>query len=62
MNEEEIRVATKEGDAVATKESHGGPWHIGYPWGDKRFYGTRSEVRREMIADIRKAQQEVTNG
>ena len=45
-----VTVPTHLGDAEATKSRPGSFWHIGYPWGDAWFSGTRAEVRREMRA------------
>lgn len=48
---------TAHGIAEATKSMGEDFWHIGYPWGDARFAGTRHELRREMrrtIAEVEK--------
>ena len=41
-------IDTIHGLAEATKDPGDDFWHIGYPWGDDRFAGTRIELRREM--------------
>lgn len=46
-----VIIETSLGNAEAVSTG-AGEWHIGYPWGDQRFYGTRSEVQREMRQTI----------
>jgi hypothetical protein len=51
----EIRIETNLGAAVAVPQSDAfeEEWLISTPWGDRRFYGTPGEVRREMEQMIR---------
>ena len=44
---------TDDGLAEATKDAQGEPWEIAYPWGDDRFYGTKSEVEKRMRKRIK---------
>lgn len=41
---------TDTGMMVAIKDGRNEPWHIAYPEGDDRFYGSISEVRARMRA------------
>lgn len=44
----EVRLPTDKGDAVATKDAQGEPWHIAMPTGDSFFYGPAPAAVREM--------------
>ena len=43
-----IKLRTSDGDGEATKSASGEPWHVCLPEGDFRFYGSVSEVKREI--------------
>lgn len=43
-----IKLRTIDGDGEATKSGTGEAWHIMLPAGDFRFYGSSSEVKREI--------------
>ncbi len=51
--QQEVTVDVDGGEtATATKEAPSEPWEIFYPWGGDRFYGTVTEVRARMQAEI----------
>ena len=59
MDTSVIVKATPEGNAEARKESARGPWHIAYPWRDKRYYGTQASVEQRMVREIKRYEAQV---
>lgn len=53
-----IKIPTSQGEAIATRDSARDPWHIQYPWGDDRFYGSMSETATRMQAHIDRCEAE----
>ncbi len=53
MKVQRVEMETDDGLAEATKDAQGEPWEIAYPWGDDRFYGTKSEVEKRMRKRIK---------
>ncbi len=43
-----IKLRTSDGDGEATKRASGEAWHVCLPEGDFRFYGSASDVKREI--------------
>lgn len=54
MNDKSKKVTlpTSLGDAEAHRDRPKDAWQIGYPWKSERFYGTASEVKAKMKAEI----------
>jgi hypothetical protein len=53
-----ITLPTPHGEAEAIRDHNTGFWQIGYPWGDDRFHGTRTQVTARMLRTILKHQQQ----
>lgn len=47
-----IELETSHGPAEAIKQEQDAPWHIGYPWGDDTFYGSKPEAEAQMRSVI----------
>jgi len=54
-----VQLETEDGTAEATKGAQDEPWEIGYPWGDDRFFGSKSQVEAHMKKRIKEEQNEV---
>lgn len=50
---QELIVAHEEGDIAATKSNRDEPWEIGFPWCDRLFYGSVSEVKALIKQEIK---------
>lgn len=55
-NRDEVRLPTKQGDAVATRadrdDSGISRWSIAYPWGTEPFFGNSAGLVAHMRARI----------
>ena len=46
MSKQTVMIPSSQGDIEATKAGQGEPWHIAHPWGDERFYGSKTELKK----------------
>jgi hypothetical protein len=48
-----LEVQTEEGIVEAVRDNPNDAWNIGFPFGDRRRYGTESEIRAFINAEMK---------